>query len=221
MRYVAVLVIITTLVTDGWSQRRTDLPFRKEGKWYYTLDNTTYGPFAWVSDLMKHGDFWLFISTKREDSKGREYFAYTNADGAKEFGPYDYINYRVAGFSPTGKHFYFMGFKGNKETANQQYFFIVNGKPYGPFTNVTRKIRFFSNDDIWTFKAVRDGKFRGRWHVGGKTRLYVMGKEYDVLKKPAGFRVESATPVSGNRYKIEVQVDVGSRQQIKTIYHSR
>jgi len=221
MKKCILLLMIFTVTVSIQAQRRADLPFREDGKWYYNLENKKYGPFDWVSDIMKKDDKWLFISETKDDAGKSKYFAYTNAGKKDVFGPYDYINYRIAGFSPGGVHFYFMGFKGDKETSNQEYFFIINGKEHGPYTSLTRRVHFFSDDEIWTYQAVRDGKFRGRWHSGGKTRLYVMGKEYDILTKPAGFEVESVTRVAKNRYELKVAVDVGSRRKIKTIYYEK
>lgn len=221
MRNTITLLLILTFSVTLWAQRRQDLPYRKDGKWFYTLQDKTYGPFYWVSDIMKKNDRWLFISELKDDGNKSKYFAYTNADGGKKFGPFDYINYRIAGFSPSGSHYYFMAFEGDKETSNQKYFFIIDGEKYGPYTSLTRRVNFHCNDEIWSYKAVRDGRFSGRWHMGGKERLYVMGKEYDILTKPAGFQVESATRVSDTRYEIKVAVDVGSRRSIKTIYYEK
>ncbi len=221
MKKLILLLVLVTLIIPAWGQRRTDLPFKENGKWHYNLENKKYGPFDWVSDLMKNKDKWLFVSETKDDAGKEKYFVYTNAGDTNKFGPYDYINYRIAGFSPTGTHYYFMAFKGDKETSNQEYFFIINGTQYGPYTSLTRRVNFFCDDEIWTFQAVRDGNFKGRWHIGGKTRLYVMGKEYDILTKPAGFQVESAKRVSENRYEIKVAVDVGSRREIKTIYYEK
>ncbi len=221
MKNLLVIFFILTMIVPAASQRRTDLPFKVDGKWWYNLDGEKFGPFFWVSDLAKNKDKWLFISENKDDSNKSTYRAHTNAGNKDGYGPYDYINYRIAGFSPGGRFFYFMAFKGDDQTSDQKYYFVINGKEYGPFTNVTRKVEFFCDDEIWTFKAVRDGKFRGRWHMGGKTRLYVMGKEYDILTRPAGFWVESVKKVSDNRYEIKISVDVGSRQTFKKIYYEK
>ncbi len=215
-----IISVLTLLLTamPALPQRNPDLPLRENGKWYYKLDNNKYGPYTWVSELYRNNENWLFISENKKDNKS-EYYSHTNMGGKNSYGPYDYINYRIAGISPGGKHFYFMGFKGNKETSDQKYFFIIDGESYGPYTSLTRKIKFFCDDEIWCFKAVRDGNFRDRWHTGGKERLYIMGKEYDILTKPAGFWVESAKKLSNTRYEIKVKVDVGSRSTIKTVYY--
>ncbi len=220
IRFISLLLLVNTSIVIH-CQRNPDLPFREDGKWYYKLDNRTYGPYYWVSQLSRVNNNWLFISEEKQDDNKSKYFAHTNAGKKDIYGPYDYINYRVSGFSASGSHFYFMGFKGDMETSNQQYFFIIDGNSYGPYTNLTRKVQFFCNDEIWTFKAVRDGHFAGRWHTGGKERLYVMGREYDILTKPAGFWIESANKVAGNKYEIKVAVDVGSRREIKTIYYEK
>lgn len=221
MKQLATILVITLLSLPVLAQRNPDLPFREDGKWYFNLENKKYGPYHWVSNLNRKDKKWFFISELKDENGKSTYFANTNASEKGVYGPYDYINYRISGISPGGKHFYFMGFKGNKETSDQKYFFVVDGKEYGPYTSLTRKIQFFCNDEIWTFKAVRDGKFRGRWHTGGKDRLYVMGKEYDILTKPAGFWVESAKKISENKYELKVAVDVGSRRKIKTIYYEK
>jgi hypothetical protein len=221
MKNLITLIFIISIVFPALAQRNPDLPLREDGKWYYNLDNEKYGPFYWVSSLNRNNDKWLFISEIKQDDNTSEYFANTNVGETKVFGPYDYINYRISGFSPSGRHYYFMGFKGDKETSDQQYFFIIDGEQYGPYTSLNRRVNFYCNDEIWTFTAVRDGKFAGRWHTGGTERLYVMGKEYDILTRPAGFEVESAEKISDNKYEIKIAVDVGSRREIKTIYYEK
>jgi len=214
-------LLIFTMMLPVVAQRRTDLPFREDGKWYYKLNNKKYGPYYQVSDLSKSNGKWLFISEEKDEGNLLRYYAITNAGKETVYGPYDYINYRISGVSATGNHFYFFAFKGDKETSDQEYFFIIDGKQYGPYTSLTRELNFYCNDEIWIFKAVRDGKFSGRWHSGGKERLYIMGKEYDILTSPAGFWVESVSKISANKYEIKVAIDVGSRRQIKTIIHTK